>query len=63
MIHKNLELWIPVDSPSDDFNDADSEEEFIDALTTVRNILQNTIFNGENRTVLNYCQFTASSRN
>lgn len=39
MIHKNLELWIPADSLSDDFNDADSEEEFIDALTTVRNIL------------------------
>lgn len=34
IIHKNLELWIPADSPSDDFNDADSEEEFIDALTT-----------------------------
>ncbi|KAK9304884.1 hypothetical protein QLX08_003941 [Tetragonisca angustula] len=33
-LHKNLELWIPHDSLSDDFNDADSEEEFIDALTT-----------------------------
>lgn len=57
MIHKNLELWIPADSPSDDFNDADSEEEFIDALTTVRNILYNMIFNRENGTILNYCQF------
>lgn len=37
ILHKNLELWIPHDSLSDDFNDADSEEEFIDALTTVRN--------------------------
>ncbi|XP_034172180.2 NBAS subunit of NRZ tethering complex isoform X2 [Osmia lignaria lignaria] len=33
MLHKNLELWIPP-SESDDFNDADSEDEFIDALTT-----------------------------
>ncbi|XP_076751683.1 NBAS subunit of NRZ tethering complex [Xylocopa sonorina] len=34
MLHKNLELWIPAETPSDDLNDADSEEEFIDALTT-----------------------------
>ncbi|KAK1127326.1 hypothetical protein K0M31_003870 [Melipona bicolor] len=34
ILHKNLKLWIPPDSLSDDFNDADSEEEFIDALTT-----------------------------
>lgn len=40
MLHKNLELWIPPDSLSDDYNDADSEEEFIDALTTVRNTLK-----------------------
>ncbi|XP_012141773.2 NBAS subunit of NRZ tethering complex isoform X2 [Megachile rotundata] len=33
MLHKNLELWIPPDE-SDDYNDADSEDEFIDALTT-----------------------------
>ncbi|XP_071861564.1 NBAS subunit of NRZ tethering complex isoform X2 [Bombus fervidus] len=37
MLHKNLELWIPSALLSDDFNDsedADSEDEFIDALTT-----------------------------
>ncbi|XP_076667874.1 NBAS subunit of NRZ tethering complex isoform X2 [Andrena cerasifolii] len=36
MLHNNLELWIPPSEP-DDFNDADdadSEEEFIDAMTT-----------------------------
>ncbi|XP_076245721.1 NBAS subunit of NRZ tethering complex [Calliopsis andreniformis] len=35
MLHKNLEMWIPPNE-SDNFNDsdADSEEEFIDALTT-----------------------------
>lgn len=66
MLHKNLELWIPSALLSDDFNDsedADSEDEFIDALTTVRNSLKNATFNEKYRTILKYCQFTAASRN
>ncbi|KZC12834.1 PREDICTED: neuroblastoma-amplified sequence-like [Dufourea novaeangliae] len=36
MLHKDLELWIPPDEPDNrnDADDVDSEEEFIDAMTT-----------------------------
>lgn len=40
MLHKDLELWIPPNESvkPNDADDVDSEEEFIDAVTTVRNI-------------------------